>query len=503
MTKAPAVSGGSTAPHDETAPGTTSARRTADSARSGPARWQSRYRGLVRTTDVLVLTGAAGVALTVQAVRSDGGADAPAMLVLLLAVVAWLTALRLTKAYDWHLFGGGQSEYRRVLDATWKTVSVVAIIAWLAPLTEAGDMLFVAFPLGAVGLLAGRFAWRRRILRLRERHAACMTEVVAVGHPVQVSRLVETVAGDPDHGIRVVGACVPAGEAGIGETIGGVPVLGVPDDAGEIAERVGASAVAVSSSHEITADVIRRLGWTLEERGIDLMLTAELADVDLPRISVSPASGMSLLHVALPRFSGPKYVVKQVMDRSVALVLTLLAAPLIGVLALAVVLTSRGSAFYVSHRVGRGGRVFPMVKLRTMRRGADRLVPALSAVEDGAGLLFKLRDDPRVTPIGRVLRRYSLDELPQLFNVLAGHMSLVGPRPPLPHEAAEYEDRMRRRLLVKPGMTGLWQVRGRSDLSWDETVRFDVYYAENWTPQLDLLILADTVRAVITAKGAY
>ncbi|MBE1874368.1 sugar transferase [Myceligenerans sp. TRM 65318] len=475
----------------------------ADGIRSVPLRWQSRHRGLVRMTDALVVAGAAVAACAVQLVRPAGDVDPVAVPVLLAAVVAWLLALTSSKAYDWHLFGGGMSEYRRVLGATWKTFSVVAIVAWLAMLPGVRDVVFVAFPLGVAGLLATRFAWRRRILRLREQRADCMTDVVAVGHRVQISRLAATMADAPDHGFRVVGACVPAGEAEAGELIDGVPVLGHPDQAGEAAERVGAGAVVVSSSHEITADVVRRLGWALEERGIDLMLTTELADVALPRISVSPVPGMSLLHVDLPRFSGPKYVVKQVMDASLALVLTVLAAPLIGILALAVAVTSHGPPFYVSERVGRGGRIFSMVKLRTMRTDADRLLPALSAEDDGAGLLFKMRDDPRVTAIGRVLRRYSLDELPQLFNVLAGHMSLVGPRPPLPHEAAEYEERMRRRLLVKPGMTGLWQVRGRSDLSWDETVRCDVYYAENWTPQLDLLILADTVRAVISAKGAY
>ncbi|GAB3160462.1 sugar transferase [Myceligenerans halotolerans] len=501
MAKAPATSDGGTAPRDQTTPSSVSA--APDSVRSGPVRWQSRHRVLVRVTDALVVAGASVAAYASYLARPAGEVDPMAVPVLLSAAVAWLLALRASKAYDWHLFGGGMTEYRRVFGATWKTFSIVAIVAWLATISGVRDVVLVAFPLGVVGLLAARFAWRRRILHLRERRAACMTEVVAVGHRIQVSRLVATLADAPDHGFRVVGACVPADEADVGELIDGVPVLGDPDRAGEIAERVGAGAVVVSSSHEITADVVRRLGWALEARGIDLMLTTELADVALPRISVSPVPGMSLLHVDLPRFTGPKYVVKQVMDGSLALVLTVLAAPLIGILALAVALTSRGSPFYVSERVGRDGRIFSMVKLRTMRKDADRLLPALSAADDGAGLLFKLREDPRVTAIGRVLRRYSLDELPQLFNVLAGHMSLVGPRPPLPHEAAEYEERMRRRLLVKPGMTGLWQVRGRSDLSWDETVRCDVYYAENWTPQLDLLILADTARAVISAKGAY
>jgi exopolysaccharide biosynthesis polyprenyl glycosylphosphotransferase len=301
----------------------------------------------------------------------------------------------------------------------------------------------------------------------------------------------------------VVGVCVPSGGVQPDENVSGVPVLGDLDDVGQTAHEIGAGAVAVCSSHEVTADVVRRLGWELERYGVDLMLTAELADVAVPRITVSPAPGMSLLHVDTPRFEGPKFSVKQVMDWGLAALLTVLAAPILLTIALTVAMTSRGPVFYLSHRVGRGGRLFPMVKFRTMYVGADRDVMALAAANDADGPLFKMRDDPRITRVGGFLRRYSLDELPQLFNVLRGHMSLVGPRPPLPHEVAAYEERMKRRLLVKPGMTGLWQVTGRSDLSWEESVRLDVYYAENWTPFLDLLILAQTARAVISGRGAY
>lgn len=498
MAKAPAALSPRTTPQNEASGHFVPS--TAEQAHPRSAPWQSRHSGLVKATDALVATAAAGTAYLALPAGQSGGIEAASLLCL---AAVWLLALRANKAYDWHLFGGGTAEYRRVLGASWKAFSVLAVVAWFAMLPEARGVLLAAFPLGVAGLLTSRFAWRRRIRHLRERHEACVTEVVAVGHRTQVSQLIGSLAGTRDHGFRVVGACVPTAEAGVSGSIDGVPILGPPDRAGEIAERCGAGAVVVSSSHEISTDVVRRLSWSLEERGIGLMLTTELADVALPRVSASPVLGMSLLHVDLPRFSGPKYVVKQVMDWLLALVLTVLAAPLISVLMLAITLTSRGAPFYVSERVGWRGRTFPMVKLRTMDRNADRLVPMLSAADDGAGVLFKMRDDPRVTPVGRVLRRYSLDELPQLFNVLAGHMSLVGPRPPLPHEVTEYEERMLRRLLVKPGMTGLWQVRGRSDLSWDETVRCDVYYAENWTPQLDLLILADTARAVLSTKGAY
>ncbi|GAA1851136.1 sugar transferase [Myceligenerans crystallogenes] len=469
-------------------------------------RWQARHRMVVRATDAVVLTGAGVASCAVHAGGSGaagaGGFDVGTAGAIAGATGVWLLSLGMSKAYDWHLFGAGMAEYQRVLGATWKAFAVVAIVAWLSTWTEARDAILLVFAAGAGGLLAGRFAWRRRINH-RRRRSECLTAVVAVGHRVQVERLIRTMNDAPDHGFVVVGACLPGAEGALGGSVAGVPVLGSPDRAGELAQQAGAGAVAVSGSHEITSDDVSRLGWNLEERGIELMLAADLADVAAPRISVSPAPGMSLLHVDLPRFTGPKYVVKQVMDRSLAFVLAVLATPLILVLALVVVATSRGPAFYLSERVGRNGSTFPMIKLRTMQKDADRLMPALGTADEGAGLLFKLRQDPRITPVGRVLRRYSLDELPQLFNVLAGQMSLVGPRPGLPREAAGYEERMRRRLLVKPGMTGLWQVRGRSDLSWDESVRCDVYYAENWTPQLDLLILAQTARAVVSARGAY
>jgi exopolysaccharide biosynthesis polyprenyl glycosylphosphotransferase len=326
-------------------------------------------------------------------------------------------------------------------------------------------LLLVAFPLGMVGLVASRYLWRQHLLRQRRRGDGGLTILLAIGDREQAARLIRLLNGAPEQEFVVVGVCVPTGGVRPGEHVSGVPVLGDLRDAGLVAHEVGAGAVAVCSSHEITADAVRRLGWELERYGVDLMLTAELADVAVPRITVSPAPGMSLLHVDTPRFEGPKFSVKQVMDWGLTAVLTVLVSPLLLAIALAVALTSRGPVFYLSHRVGRGGRLFPMIKFRTMYVGADRDVMALSSVNEADGPLFKMRADPRVTRVGRVLRRYSLDELPQLFNVLRGHMSLVGPRPPLPQEVAAYEERMKRRLLVKPGMTGLWQVTGRSDLS--------------------------------------
>ena len=477
----------------------------APSARTG---WQAGYRARLRLTDAMVVGTTLLVAFGLQLAidgpvlwsttepLAHGGAAA-------LVAITWLTALNTNRAYDVNLFGRGMSEYQRVLDATWKSFSLIVLLAWIAAYSEARTLLLVAAPLGMVGLVASRYVWRQHLLRQRRRGDGGLTTVLAIGGRAQAMRLIRLLNGAPEQEFMVVGVCLPGEGVRPGEKLSGVPVLGGLGDVGQTAHAIGAGGVAVCSSHEITAEVVRELGWELERYGVDLMLTAELADVAVPRITVSPAPGMSLLHVDMPRFAGPKFSVKQAMDWGLTALLTTLVAPVLLTIMLAVATTSRGPIFYLSHRVGRGGRLFPMVKFRTMYVGADRDVVSLAATNEAAGPLFKMRTDPRVTRVGRVLRRYSLDELPQLFNVLCGHMSLVGPRPPLPHEVAAYEERMRRRLLVKPGMTGLWQVTGRSDLSWEESVRLDVYYAENWTPFLDLLILAQTARAVVSGRGAY
>jgi len=176
---------------------------------------------------------------------------------------------------------------------------------------------------------------------------------------------------------------------------------------------------------------------------------------------------------------------------------------LLAMIAIAIKLSSTGPVFYRQQRIGLDGRPFNMIKFRTMVAGADAMVDDLAELKEGRGVLFKFRQDPRATPIGRVLRKYSLDELPQFFNVLMGQMSVVGPRPPLGAEVAMYDDDTMRRLLVRPGITGLWQVSGRSDLSWKDSVRLDLFYVENWSMMADLLIALKTLRVVLKHSGAY
>jgi exopolysaccharide biosynthesis polyprenyl glycosylphosphotransferase len=251
-------------------------------------------------------------------------------------------------------------------------------------------------------------------------------------------------------------------------------------------------------------ELLRRLAWALEGAGVDLLVAPALTDVAGPRVNVRPVSGLPLLQIAEPEFTGMRRLLKGAVDVTGSAVLLLLLAPAFLLLGLVVRFSSPGPVFFRQVRIGRDGKPFTMYKFRSMYADAeDRLAEVRALNDHGSdGVLFKLTDDPRVTPIGRLLRRYSLDEFPQLINVLRGQMSLVGPRPPLPTEVAQYERDVHRRLLVKPGMTGLWQVSGRADLSWEETVRLDLYYVENWSVALDAEILWKTARAVLKGAGA-
>jgi exopolysaccharide biosynthesis polyprenyl glycosylphosphotransferase len=303
-------------------------------------------------------------------------------------------------------------------------------------------------------------------------------------------------------GLDVVAACVtPADERTVAEVIG-LPVAGL-DGVLDAAVLHGADTVVVTSASETAAEYLRRLSWQLEGSGLELLVAPGLIEVAGPRLHIRPFEGLPLLAVEAPRFEGWRRLVKGGVDRILAALALVVLAPALLAIALAVRVSSEGPVFYRQERVGMHGRAFQMIKFRSMVADADRRVEALRSENISDGLLFKMREDPRVTSVGRLLRRLSLDELPQLFNVLGGSMSLVGPRPPLPSEVARYDSSVRRRLLVKPGLTGLWQISGRSDLPWDEAVRLDLRYVENWSLSLDLLILWKTGRAVLSRSGAY
>ncbi|WKU08092.1 sugar transferase [Micromonospora sp. HUAS LYJ1] len=481
---------------------------TAPGARPAGTRSQSSQRGYVRTlvvldTAVLSLAVLAGYA-TRFGDAVPRGSEIPYVVVAPALVLVWLVSLKALRCYDDRVLGYGADEYRRVSGASLRLAGGVAIAGYIFDVGVSRGFLGISFAVGTVALVAARFAARKALHRARCRGDGWSRRVLVVGDTAHVLELVHTLRREPYAGYHVVGACIPdALLAPVPQRLSDVPVVGSLRGIPEAAAAIGADTVAVTASGELTATRLRRLGWQLEGTGIDLVVAPALTDVAGPRIHTRPVAGLPLIHVEAPEFRGARKLVKEFVDRSAAAVALALLLPLVALIALAVRLDSRGPVLFRQTRVGQGGREFGVLKFRTMVVNADALLAELVARNETNGLMFKMRDDPRVTRIGRLLRKWSLDELPQLVNVLLGQMSLVGPRPPLPSEVARYDGDVARRLLVKPGMTGLWQVSGRSDLSWEDGIRLDLYYVENWSLAADLTILWKTFGAVLRGRGAY
>ena len=396
---------------------------------------------------------------------------------------AWLLALYARDAYEPRFYGTGPEEYKRVIRASLEVFGVLAIVSYAFRLELARTFVAVALPLGLVLLIIGRYLARHWLIR-RRRRGLSLHRVVGVGDAESVSELRAQLHRDVFAGYDVV-ASAPVGS----------DVLAAIRDS-------QADTVAVTASREMTAQRLRELSWQLEGTGVNLIVAPSLTDVAGPRITVAPVGGLALLFVDQPQFTGWRRVVKNSIDRVAAAIGLVLLSPILVAAGLAVRFTSPGPPFFRQRRIGAHGTEFRVFKFRTMYQDAEARRVELTAHNETDGLLFKIKDDPRITPVGRFLRRTSIDELPQLINVLRGEMSLVGPRP-LPVDDDEFQGHVRRRLLVKPGITGLWQVSGRSDTSWEDAVRLDLYYVENWSITLDLVIMLRTASAVIRGSGAY
>lgn len=421
-------------------------------------------------------------------------------------VVAWLAALSIYRSRSSRIIGEGAEEYRLVLSATLALFGAIAIASMLVKLDIARGYLAIALPLGLVFLLAGRWLVRRSIARGRRRFGLYATPVVAIGQLDAVRDIAESMARQADSGYVVVGVCVPDATGPDAVDLGSVGVVPVyaGSDLLRAVQETGADAVAVTATERLGAKGIRDLSWQLEKHDIDLLVSPGMVDVPSPRLLMRPVGGLPLIHVEKPRYNGAKGFEKRLFDIVFSVTVLVLTLPMTLVVALLVKATSAGPVFYLSERIGLDGKPFRMIKFRTMVDRADQMIADLSALnESDGGVLFKIRRDPRVTPVGRVLRRYSIDEIPQFLNVLRRDMSVVGPRPPLPSEVASYNAEVRRRLLVRPGITGLWQVSGRSDLPWEVAVRLDISYVENWSLMADLMIVVKTVRAMLRGTGAY
>jgi exopolysaccharide biosynthesis polyprenyl glycosylphosphotransferase len=366
----------------------------------------------------------------------------------------------------------------------------------------ARGFVVVTLPLVALLTLALRLVQRRHLRRQR-RSGRCHEAIVIVGHPDGIAPMHRQIQRVADRGYRAVGCCVTGGPEPKPTTVDGLPVLGEVEDLADIVRRHEIDTVAVLPSSYLSGDRMRDLGWALEQTSAELLLAPAVTEVAGPRVHIRPVFGLPLMHVERPEIAGHRRLLKDLFDRSAAALALLAFSPALLAFAVGIKLTSRGPVFFRHERIGRNGEPFHMLKFRTMAEGAHQRFDSLLDLSDGNLVQFKMRKDPRVTCVGRFLRRWSIDELPQLINVLRGTMSLVGPRPHVTREVEQYGEAMRRRLLVKPGMTGLWQVSGRSDLSWDDSVRLDTRYVENWSLALDLMILTKTVRAVLKGSGAY
>ncbi|WP_105969415.1 sugar transferase [Streptomyces geranii] len=455
--------------------------------------WEQKYRFSLLVTD--------GLAAVLAAFLIHAAFDRWA--VALVLPPTWIVTMLVHRSYDRKALGVGAEEYRRVLRGAVALPALAAgyyLVAHDPGLLH--DMLMATIPVAALAV-PGRYALRRRLHR-RWARGRDQSTTLLVGPSHGIQELVAVLRRGGEQELDIAGVCLsdPRNRSEIRKL--GLPVLGGVGDMENVVRALGIGTVVALPVPESDASVLRRMSWTAAVQGVEFLLAPVLTDVTASRLAIRPTNGVPLVRIQAPNLAPAARLPKELLDRSLAaLLLAFLALPMMAI-ALIVRLDSSGPTLFRQQRVGRYGDHFTMLKFRTMRPDSENLRAELEHLnENSDGLLFKVKEDPRITRFGSFLRRSSLDELPQLLNVVKGHMSLVGPRPPLPEEVEEYTPEVKRRLLVKPGLTGLWQVSGRSDLPWDEAVRLDLGYVDNWSLGLDLTILARTGSAVVRGTGAY
>ena len=417
----------------------------------------------------------------------------------------WLLSLQIYGTRTDRVIGIGSTEYKRIFDATLRVFFFVAVIAFLFKIDLARGYILISLPLGLAALFVERWIWRQW-LHLQRAYGDYSSRVILVGSRESVAHIGAELRRVTAAGYSVIGAIVPGETIAVDLPVGApLPIVGHVDDVVEAMNVTDADTVVITGGDDLSPERVRRISWSLEPGQRHLVMAPSLTDVGGPRIHTRPVAGLPLMHVETPRYEGAQLVTKRVFDIAVSgLMLVLLSPVLLGV-ALAIKVTSPGPILFKQKRIGLDGELFTMLKFRSMVVDAEVRLAALEQEQRDAGntVLFKLKHDPRITPIGSLLRRFSLDELPQLLNVFVGDMSLVGPRPSLERELTQYQEHTHRRFLVSPGITGLWQISGRSNLTWEESVRLDLYYVENWSITSDLQILWRTARAVFAKEGAY
>jgi len=465
--------------------------------------WEITYRWVVCLTDFVVIAVAARVGLVFRDGSLQLGSSALPGALALVSTIALLGGLAGRRCWDLRILGQGAEEFRRVGAAVGAAIVVLALTGLAVHTHNLGLWVFGMMPATGVALVFSRCGLRL-VLHARRSQGACMVPVLVAGSVDEVTDLIARTRREAHSGWLIEAVCVPTPLDGAAlNDVCGVPVVGDLDEVAASVRRGGYCIVVLVPDPAWTRRRLRDMAWELESTLAELIIAPALMEVTGPRLHLSPVYGLTLLRVTKPSFTGVRWLLKDTIDRASALALLAVVTPLLLLIALAIKRDDGGSVLFRQERVGKGGKTFMMLKFRSMVVDAEQQMDALEASNEGAGPLFKLRHDPRVTRVGALIRRYSLDEFPQLLNVVRGHMSLVGPRPPLPREVALYATDGMRRLLVKPGLTGLWQISGRSDLSWEETIRLDLRYVENWSFALDAMILWKTVGTVLRPTGAY
>ena len=416
-----------------------------------------------------------------------------------LVAVSWLVTLRVFGADQLRHLRAGATEYKRVVMASASLAGAIGIACYLLKQDFPRGLYVLLFTIGTTGLVLTRLA-RRRAMAAIHRRGALMSPVVVVGESGHVDEIAKVLSRESWLGYNVVGAITKDRSE---LTPRGIPVLGCLPDTAQVISEYGVSTVIFAEGSFASPADFRRMAWQLEEQDIQMIVVPTITDISAQRLTVRPVAGLPLVDVDRPQAIAAARWIKRTFDVVGSTMLLALAAPLLALVALAIKLEDGGPILFRQPRIGRKGRTFECLKFRSMVLDAEARLAELVSKNEGSGPLFKMTHDPRITRVGRFIRRFSLDELPQLWNALRGDMSLVGPRPALPTEVAQYDSDTRRRLDVRPGLTGLWQVSGRSNLSWDDTVRLDLYYVDNWSMIQDLMILARTAKAVVGSAGAY
>lgn len=478
---------------------------------NGTPAWERRYAMKVIASDIVVVVISVAAAQLLRyglsvaelqiSVTDQTRFAIDYTLISMALVSGWLLALSIFDTRDPKVIGLGSDEYKRVINATFATFGSLAIIAFLMKSHVGRGYLLIALPVGLILLLVSRWVWRKRLHQQRRRKKN-VYQTLLVGERSKCEHVARELARSQYAGFNILGALTDKGSPV--DLIPGLPVIGSLMDIVPTIDSHDIDKLILISTDAISAEEMRHIGWALEARKVDLIVASALTDIAGPRIHSRPISGLPLIHVEYPEFEGRKQFAKRMFDLVSSAFLIVILSPVMMAVAVAVKFSSRGPVFYSQNRIGYSGKSFPMFKFRSMVQDADDQLKSLLDQQGSSDTpLHKIENDPRITRVGRTIRRYSLDELPQLFNVFLGTMSLVGPRPQREAEVALYKDHHHRRLFVKPGITGLWQVSGRNNLSWDDSIRLDLYYVENWSMVGDLIILFRTVNAVVKPNGAY